>query len=115
MSSEITVPKLIRWKYTDIVNQYNYSGASLVSITWYYGFQNDGAPGNVTISGTGIDTTLVVQNGEKYWMEIDSMVNQFGDYGGINLTIRSGESHLFLLGKGPGYITGCLFLTLKSI
>ena len=105
--------RLNRWFDTDLFMRYNYEGASLKSVTYYYGFMNNGEPGDVNLSGCIADTSFTIQSGEKYWMETTSFVSNSGDGGGINLTISLGDDSLRLnviLELFPGHFGGCYYL-----
>lgn len=105
--------RLGRWYYDDLFMRFNYEGASLKSVTYYYGFVNCGDSGDVHLSGCTVDTSFTIQSGERYWMETTSFVDEFADGGGIDLTIRLDNESLNVkvtLELYPGHFGGCYFL-----
>jgi parallel beta-helix repeat protein len=83
---------LSRWYYNNLFMRYNYEEGILKSVTYYYGFKNNGETGDLHLynnqkhgSVPSIDTTFTIQSGESYWIETNSWVSPTGDYGGLNL------------------------------
>jgi hypothetical protein len=102
--------RLTRWYYTDLFMRYNYEGARLVSVNYYYGFKNNGDSGDIHLSGCIKDTSFIFQSGERYWIETTSFVSPYGDGGGIDLTIRLDNDSLKLKVTLPAYFGGCYYL-----
>lgn len=100
-SQEATEPSsgLTRWYSNDLFMRYNYEVGKLNSVTYYYGFKNNGEPGDVHLyssekGGCHLDTTFTIQSGELYWVETTSFVSLSGDYGGLKLTAHMGDDSL---------------------
>jgi len=111
-SKEPSVPEpsgLSRWYLNDLFMHYNYEGASLKSVIYYYGFKNNGEAGDITISGCDYDNTFTIQSGERYWMEMTSWVSPSGDGGGIDLEISLNNSSLNLNVDLGGFFGGCYY------
>ena len=105
--------RLGRWFYNDLFMRFNYDGASLKSVNYYYGFVNCGDSGDVHLSGCTVDTSFTIQSGERYWMETTSSVDQYANGGGIDLTIRLDNDYLQVkvtLELYPGHFGGCYYL-----
>ena len=93
-SQEATEPSsgLTRWYNSSLFMRYNYEEGKLKSVTYYYGFKNNGETGDLHLynnqkhgSVSSIDTTFTIQSGECYWIETNSWVSPTRDYGGLNL------------------------------
>ena len=66
------------------------------NVTYYFGFINNGPPGNVEISGCqGFNQTVWAETGERFWVEAPSGVFN-GDWGGLSVTL-SMESNSFAI------------------
>ncbi len=79
---------LDRWYMNSLLWIFNYEGIKLRSITYYFGFINKGEPGEVTITAFGReDMTFTVFTGERYWLEVTSSVDDWGEGGSINIDI----------------------------
>ncbi len=96
----------------------NYEGAKLSSIDYMFTLHNQGNGGSVNFhstssaGGRGIDTTFQMSTGEKRTVNINSKVNEFGDYGGLNLFITLNNDTLIIEKDGPGFLKESYFLTL---
>jgi parallel beta-helix repeat protein len=102
----------------DFKTHLNYEGAKLVSIDYMFAFHNKGNDGLVILQSTSsaggksIDSTFQILAGERRNVHIKSRVNQFGDFGGINLVITLNNETLIFKEDGPGYLKESFYLTL---
>ena len=87
ISSGVT-ERLTRWYKDDLFIKYTYESAKLDYVTYYFGFINNGPPGDVQITGcTGLNTSVWAETGELFWVEAPSDVDQYGNGGGFRATI----------------------------
>jgi len=90
--------RLSRWYKDDLFARYTYDGAKLDYVTYYFGFINNGPPGEVNITGcVGLNNSVWAETGERYWVEAKSDVSQWGEGGGLNATVSMDTSEFTLL------------------
>ena len=85
--------RLSRWYKDNVFARYTYDGAKLDYVTYYFGFINNGSPGEVQISGcTGLNKLVWAETGERFWVEAKSDVDQWGNGGGLYAIINLNSS-----------------------
>jgi len=102
--------RLERWFSNNLFWQINYEGVKRSSVDYYVGFKNNGEAGDVKIKGNGYSNTLSVQSGEYYWLKTTSKVDDYGNYGGLDLEIILGSDTLAFSNTFGLLYGGCILL-----
>jgi hypothetical protein len=102
--------KLERWFSNNLYWHINYDGAKRSSVDYYVGFKNNSETANVKIQGHGYDSSLTVQGGEYYWLQTTSKVDEYGNYGGLDLDIIMGSDTLEFVNSFGPLNGGCVLL-----
>jgi hypothetical protein len=103
--------RLERWFLNDLFSRINYEGAKVSSVDYYLGFKNNGDAAEVKIKGPGYNSAFNVQSGEYYWLETNSKVDDYGNFGGLNLNITMGMDTLEFIVNRALLNGGCILLS----
>jgi parallel beta-helix repeat protein len=99
-----------RWFSNNLFWQINYAGVKRSSVDYYVGFKNNGETGDVKIKGAGYSNSFSVQSGEYYWLKTTSKVDDYGNYGGLDLEIILGSDTLAFVNSFGLLYGGCILL-----
>lgn len=92
--------RLSRWYKDNLFARYVYDGAKLDNVTYYFGFINNGEPGEVQYSGcAGFNGSVWAETGERFWVEAKSHVDTWGEGGGLNVTVSLDTSEFTIFVK----------------